>query len=128
MKTYICTEVVTYKASNRKAEEVTLFASSLRYRLIKGTKPVQDLVKAIKDHCRLLDKKFAKSKARSLKVTLYSGVPGHHQITIYSGDSTSMTGQPKAAVIFLVELAGTIDMDKAESLTIPFGNAEGGEV
>ena len=128
MKTYICTEVVTYKASNRKAEEVTLFASSLRYRLIKGTKPVQDLIKAIKDHCRLLDKKFAKSKARSLEVNLYSGVPGHHQITIYSGDPTSMTGQPKAAVIYLAELAGEIDMDKSQSGTIAFEPEEGGEV
>ncbi len=127
MKTYICTEVVTYKATNRKAEEVALFASGLKHRLIKGSKPVQDLIKAIKDHCRMLDRKFAKSKSRVLDVQSYSGVPGHVQITIYSGDPTNMNSQPKAAVIYLAELAGEINMDKCESGTINFESEKGGE-
>jgi hypothetical protein len=127
MKTYICTEVVTYKATNRKAEEVALFASGLKHRLIKGSKPVQDLIKAIKDHCRMLDRKFAKSKSRVLDVQSYSGVPGHVQITIYSGDPTNMNSQPKAAVIYLAELAGEINMDKCESGTINFDPEEGGQ-
>ena len=88
MKTYFCTEVVTYKATNRKAEEVALFVSGFKHRLIKGTKPIQDLIKAVKDHCRLLDNKFAKSKSRPLEVSPYSGVPGHCQITIYRQSST----------------------------------------
>lgn len=120
MKTYFCTEVVTYKASNRKGEEAALFASRLKHRLIKGKKPIQDLIKAIKDHCRLLDRKFAKSKARVLEVSTFSGSKGNHQITIYSGDPTNMNSQPKAAVIYLAELAGEIDMDKSESGTINF--------
>jgi hypothetical protein len=120
MKTYFCTDVVTYKATNRKAEEVALFVSGFKHRLIKGTKPTQDLTKAIKDHCRLLDRKFAKSKSRPLEVSPYSGVPGHYQITIYSGDPTKQTSQPKAAVIYLAALAGEIDMDKLDSGTIVF--------
>lgn len=120
MKTFFCTEVVTYKPTNRKAEEVALFVSGFKHRLIKGAKPVQDLIKAIKDHCRLLDHKFAKSKSRPLEVSPYSGVPGHYQITIYSGDPTKQTSQPKAAVIYLAELVGEIDMDKCESGTINF--------
>ena len=127
MKTYFCTEVVTYKATNRKAEEVALFVSGFKHRLIKGAKPVQDLIKAVKDHCRLLDRKFAKSKSRPLEVSPYSGVPGHYQITIYSGDPTKQTSQPKAAVIYLAELVGEIDMDKCESGTIIFDPEEGQE-
>lgn len=126
MKTYICTEVVTYKATNRKAEEVALFASGLKHRLIKGSKPTQALVKAIKDHCRMLDRKFAKTKSRLLEVSTFSGSKGNFQITIYSGDPTNMNSQPKAAVIYLAELAGEIDMDKQESGTIAF-EQEGGE-
>ena len=126
MKTYFCTEVVTYKATNRKAEEVALFVLGFKHRLIKGTKPIQDLIKAVKDHCRLLDNKFAKSKSRPLEVSPYSGVPGHCQITIYSGDPTKQTSQPKAAVIHLAVLAGEIDMDKCESGTIAF-EQEGGD-
>lgn len=128
MKTYFCTEVVTYKAANRKAEEVALFVSGFKHRLIKGKKPIQDIIKAIKDHCRLLDNKFAKSKSRPLEVCPYSGVPGHCQITIYSGDPTKQTSQPKAAVIYLAELAGEIDMDKCESGTINFEPEEGVEL
>lgn len=120
MKIYFCTDVVTYKPTNRKAEELALFVSGFKHRLIKGTKPTQDFIKAIKDHCRLLDNKFAKSKSRPLEVNPYSGVPGHYQITIYSGDPTKQTSQPKAAVIYLAELAGEIDMDKCESGTIDF--------
>lgn len=127
MKTFFCTEVVTYKATNRKSEEVALFVSGLKHHIIKGSKPVQDLIKAIKDHCRMLDNKFAKSKSRPLEVSPYSGVPGHHQITIYSGDPTKQTSQPKAAVIYLAELAGEIDMDKSESGTIPFDADKGQE-
>ena len=127
MKIYFCTEVVTYKASNRKAEEAALYVKGLQRRLIKGTKPVQVLTKSIKDHCRLLDRKWAKSKSRDLEVDVYSGVPGHIQITIYSGDRSKMTGQPKAAVVYLAELAGEIDMDKCESGTIDFEPEEGGE-
>ena len=127
MKIYFCTEVVTYKASNRKGEEAALFASRLNHRLIKGKKPTQDLIKAIKDHCRLLDRKYAKSRARALFVEPYSGVPGHCQITIYCGDPTNQTSQPKAAVVYLAELAGEIDMDKCESGTIAFEPEEGGE-
>ena len=128
MKIYFCTEVVTYKAANRKAEEVALFASGFKHRLIKGTNPVQDLIKGIKDYCHLLDNKFAKSKSRFLEVSPYSGVPGHYQITIYSGDPTKQTSQPKAAVIYLAALAGEIDMDKCHSGTINFEQEEGGEV
>ena len=124
MKIYFCTEVVTYKASNRKGEEAALFVSGFKHRLIKGKKPTQDL---IKDHCRLLDRKYAKSRARDLVVESYSGVPGHCQITIYCGDPTNQTAQPKAAVVYLAELAGEIDMDKSESGTINFGQEEGGE-
>lgn len=127
MKIYFCTEVVTYKATNRKGEEAALFASQFKHRLIKGKKPTQDLIKAIKDHCRLLDSKYAKSRARALVVEPYSGVPGRCQITIYSGDPTNMNSQPKAAVIYLAELAGEIDMDKCESGTINFDSEEGGQ-
>lgn len=127
MKIYFCTEVVTYKAANRKAEEAALFVSGFNHHLIKGTKPIQDLIKAVKGHCRLLDNKFAKSKSRPLEVSPYSGVPGHCQITIYSGDPTKQTSQPKAAVIYLAELAGEIDMDKCESGTINFDSEEGGQ-
>lgn len=126
MKTYFCTEVVTYKATNRKAEEVALYVSGLKHRLIKGSKPVQVLTNTIKDHCRLLDRKWSKSKSRDLQVDVYSGVPGHIQITIYSGDPSKMTGQPKAAVVYLAELAGEIDMDKCESGTIDFEQQKGG--
>ena len=127
MKTYICTEVVTYKASNKKGDEAANFALQLKHRLIKGTSPVVDLYRAIRDHCKLLDRKYPRT--RPLKPEFYRESKNNvkSQITIYSGDPTSMTGQPKAAVIYLAELAGEIDMDKCESGTIAFEPEEGGE-
>lgn len=128
MKTYICTEVVTYKASNKKGEEAAVFALQLKHRLIKGKSPMVDLYRAVRDHCRLLDHKYPKSRA--LKTEFYKETRNNakSQITIYSGDPTNMTAQPKAAVIYLAELAGEIDMDKSESGTIAFEPEEGGEV
>ena len=38
-----------------------------------------------------------------------------------------MNSQPKAAVIYLAELAGEIDTDKCESGTINFDSEEGGQ-
>ena len=128
MKTYICTDVVTYRASNKKGDEAATFALKLKHRLIKGKRPVFDLLRAIEDHCRFLDHKYPRT--RQLEVVFHQEAVNNenHQITIYSGDPTSMTGQPKAAVIYISELAGEIDMDKAESGTIDFEPEEGGEI
>ena len=128
MKTYICTEVVTYKASNKKGDEAATFALQLMHRLIHGTSPVTDLYRAIRDHCRLLDRKYPRTRA--LKTEFYRETPKNVkcQITIYSGDPTNMTSQPKAAVIYLAELAGEIDMHKSQPGTIAFEPEEGVEV
>ena len=127
MKTYICTEVVTYKASNKKAYAAANYALIFKHRLIKGKSPVTDMCKAIKEYCKVLD--GLHPKTRALKAELHrSGDEWKScQITIYSGDPTSMNTQPKAAVIYIAELAGKIDMDKANSGTIPFDQKEGGE-
>ena len=128
MKTYICTEVVTYKASNKKGDEAATFALQLKHRLIKGTSPVTDLYRAIRDHCKLLDRKYPRSRALKPEFFRESKDNVKCQITIYSGDPTNMNTQPKAAVIYLAELAGEIDMDKSQSGTIVFEPEEGGEV
>lgn len=127
MRTYICTDVVTYKASNKKGEEAAIFALKIKHRLIKGKRPVFDLLRAIEDHCRFLDHKYSRTK--KLIVDFHKPTTNNEQcvITIYSGDPTSMTGQPKAAVIYIAELAGEIDMDKSGSGTIAFDPEEGGE-
>jgi len=128
MKTYICTEVVTYKATNKKGDEAAVFALQLKHRLIKGKRPLFDLLRAIEDHCRFLDHKYP--KARKLEVEFHKPTTNNEQsvIYIYSGDKTKMTAQPKAAVIYLAELAGEIDMDKSQSGTIAFEPEEGGEI
>lgn len=128
MKTYICTEVVTYKATNKKGDEAAVFALQLKHRLIKGKRPLFDLLRAIEDHCRSLDRKYP--KARKLEVEFHKPTTNNEQsvIYIYSGDKTKMTAQPKAAVIYLAELAGEVDMDKSQSGTIAFEPEEGGEV
>ncbi len=128
MKTYICTEVVTYKASNKKGDEAATFALQLKHRLIKGTSPVTDLYRAIKDHCRLLDRKYPRTRALQTEFYRESKNNVKSQITIYSGDPTNMSGQPKAAVIYLAELAGEIDMDKSQRASIAFEPEEGGEI
>ena len=128
MKTYICTEVVTYKASNKKGDEAATFALQLKHRLIKGTSPVTDLYRAIKDHCRLLDRKYPRTRALQTEFYRESKNNVKSQITIYSGDPTNMSGQPKAAVIYLAELAGEIDMDKSQPASIAFEPEEGGEI
>lgn len=127
MKTYICTEVVTYKASNKKGDEAAIFALRLKHRLIKGKRPVFDLLRAVEDHCRFLDHKYP--RARKLEVQFYKATVNNEssQITIYCGDPTNQTAQPKAAVIYLAELAGEVDMDKTESGTLAFEPEEGGE-
>lgn len=126
MKQYIVTEVVTYSPANQKGHLATDFAGRLKHRIIKGTKPVTDLIKGITDHCRMLDRKFPRT--RPLIVQHYSLQGDTHQVTIYSGNPDTMSGQPKAAVIYLAKLAGEIDMDKLESGTIAFEPEEGGEV
>ena len=127
MKTYICTEVVTYKASNKKGDEAAVFALQLKHRLIKGTSPVTDLYRAIRDHCKLLDRKYPRARALETEFFKESKNNVKCQITIYCGDKTNMNSQPKAAVIYLAELAGEIDMDKSQSGTIAFEPEEGGE-
>ena len=128
MKTYICTEVVTYKASNRKGDEAAIFALQLKHRLIKGTSPVADLYRAIRDHCKLLDRKYPRSRTLETEFYRESKDNDKCQITIYCGDRTNMNSQPKAAVIYLAKLAGEINMDKSQSGTIVFEPEEGGEV
>lgn len=124
MKTYICTEVITYKASNQKSHLVNDYALRFKHTLIRGKKPAIALVKAIKDYCKILDKKFPRT--RPLIVQSYALQGDVNHITVYSGDPTSMSGQPKAAVILLAPLAGELDMDKQESGTIAF-EQEGGD-
>lgn len=119
MKEYIVTKVVTYAPNNQKSQLVNNYAARLKHRIIKGTKPVTSLVKAIKDHCGVLDRKFPRT--RPLLVQPYSLKGDTHQITVYSGNPDTMSGQPKAAVIYLAKLAGVIDMDSLEAGTIDFG-------
>lgn len=121
MKQHIVTEVVTYKASNRKGEEIANFALQLKYRIIKGERPVFDILRAIEDHCRFLDHKYPNT--RKLEVELHRASISNEQnvIYVYSGDKTKMTAQPKAAVIYMAELAGVIDTDSLEAGTIDFG-------
>jgi len=126
MKTYICTEVITYNAKNQKSILVNDYVRRFKHKLIKGKKPAIALVKAIKDYCKILDKKFPRT--RPLIVQSYALQGDVNHITVYCGDPTSMSGQPKAAVILLAPLAGEIDMDNTESETIDFGQGEGGEV
>lgn len=122
MKTYICTSVVTYKASNKKGEEAAAYALNFKHKLIKGTRPAFDLLKEIKGYCRLLDKKYPRT--RRIEVNFYKSTIDDEtiQITIYTGNPSVMTSQPKAAVIYLAELAGEINMDNLESGTIQFDN------
>lgn len=126
MKTYICTEVVTYKASNQKSVRIIDYVQMFKHSIIKGKKPALALVKVIKDYCKLMDKKFPRTRPLIVQSCTLQGDVNH--ITIYSGDPTSMSGQPKAAYILLVPLAGEIDMDKQEPGTIAFEPEEGGEV
>ena len=125
MKTYICTEVITYNAKNQKSILVNDYVMRFKHKLIKGKKPAIALVKAIKDYCKILDKKFPRT--RPLIVQSYALQGDVNHITVYCGDPTSMSGQPKAAVILLVPLAGETNMDNLESDTIDFGQEEGGE-
>ena len=125
MKQYIVTEVVTYSPANQKSHLATDFAQRLKHKIIKGTKPVTALIKAITDHCRMLDRKYPRT--RPLIVQPYSLQSDTHQVTIYSGNPDTMSGQPKAAVIYLSRLEGVIDMDSLESGTIAFEPEEGGE-
>lgn len=125
MKTYICTEVITYNAKNQKSILVNDYVMRFKHKLIKGKKPAIALVKAIKDYCKILDEKFPRT--RPLIVQSYALQGDVNHITIYCGDPTSMSGQPKAAVILLAPLAGEIDMDKSESGTLAFEPEEGGE-
>ncbi len=125
MKTYICTEVITYNAKNQKSVLVNDYAQRFKHTLIKGKKPAIALVKSIKDYCKVLDKKFPRT--RPLIVQSYALQGDVNHITVYCGDPTSMSGQPKAAVILLAPLAGEIDMDKQESGTIAFEPEEGGD-
>lgn len=125
MKTYICTEVITYNAKNQKSILVNDYVMRFKHKLIKGKKPATALVKTIKDYCKILDKKFP--RPRPLIVQSYALQGDVNHITVYCGDPTSMSGQPKAAVILLAPLAGEINMDNTESGTIDFGQEEGGE-
>lgn len=125
MKTYICTEVITYNVKNQKSILVNDYVMRFKHKLFKGKKPAIALVKAIKDYCKILDKKF--QRTRPLIVQSYALQGDVNHITIYCGDPTSMSGQPKAAVILLAPLAGEIDIDKLESGTLAFEPEEGGE-
>lgn len=122
MKQYIVTELVNYAAANQKCHMVHDYLSRFNHTLVKGDKPITGLVKAIKERCRMLDRKFPRT--RPLLVELYSLAGEHHQITVYSGDPNTMSGQPKAAVIYLALLEGEIDMDKLEAGTIDFGTEQ----
>ena len=127
MSTYVITQVVTYKAANRKAEDAANFALQLKHRIITGKRPVFDLLRAIEDHCRFLDHKHR--HIRKLKVVLERASVNNEMsmITIYN-NYTVGAPQPKAAVIYVAVVAGTINMDELESGTIDFGQEEGGEV
>lgn len=121
MKQYIVTEVVTYSPANQKSHLATDYAKRLEHKIIKGTKPVAALLKAIGNYCRLLDRKYPRT--RPLLVQNYSLQGDNYQVTIYSGNPDNAS-QPKAAVIYLSKLQGEIDMDSTEAGTIDFTENE----
>ncbi len=120
MSAYIITQVITYKPANKKAEDAASFATQLKHRIITGKHPVTDLLRAIEDHCRFLDHKHRNT--RKLKVELERASVNNEMslITIYN-NYTVGAPQPKAAVIYVAQVAGVINMDETEAGTIDFG-------